>query len=170
MCVTQIYSATDLSGAKIMKTDLLWNETCFFFDRSYFEEELSEKEDDEVLERVDNLIKRFGWNEVFNVWLKYLHEKCKTPESVINFAHIFWWLGGQDHIIPHPHKFLAYFYYRINFNIEKYDTSCILDSLATEILPKMGFSEADLFLHTDYVPERDPKIIREVENLKKENT
>ena len=42
----------------------------------------------------------------------------------------------------------------------------ILDSLATTILPKAGFSEANLVLNTQYMPENDPKIKYEVDLLK----
>ena len=42
----------------------------------------------------------------------------------------------------------------------------ILDSLATTILPKAGFPEANLALNTQYMPENDPKIKHEVDLLK----
>ena len=42
----------------------------------------------------------------------------------------------------------------------------ILDSLATTILPKASFSEANLVLNTQYMPENDPKIKYEVDLLK----
>ncbi len=42
----------------------------------------------------------------------------------------------------------------------------ILDSLATTILPKAGFPEANLVLNTQYMPESDPKIRDEVERFR----
>ena len=42
----------------------------------------------------------------------------------------------------------------------------ILDSLATTILPKAGYAEADLVLNPYYMPENDPKIQKEVDLLK----
>ena len=82
----------------------------------------------------------------------------------------FWLYGGQDYPIPEPHKFLAYFYYMIDCQAKKYDGDYdMLYSLATNILPKAGYSEADLYLNPYYMPEQDPKILAEVEALRKQN-
>lgn len=39
---------------------------------------------------VDNQITAYGWEATFESWKKYLFNECKTPESVINFANLFW--------------------------------------------------------------------------------
>ena len=44
----------------------------------------------------------------------------------------------------------------------------ILDSIATTILPKAGYSCADLVLHPDYMPENDPELITSVERYRNE--
>ncbi len=44
----------------------------------------------------------------------------------------------------------------------------ILDSLATTILPKAGFSEADLVLNTQYMPENDPIIKQAADSFKED--
>ena len=61
---------------------------------------------------------------------------------------------------------LGYFYYRIDFDTEKYDELGILDSLAIDLLPKAGYSYADRLINDEYIPELDPKIIAEVEAYK----
>lgn len=143
------------------------NETRYLFGRSY-DEELDFDKEDKIFERSQKLILDSGWEDVYSAWCDYLYTKCNTPESVINFAHLFWWYGGQDYVIPDPYKFLAYFYYKIDFDAKKYDEGDILDSLAITILPKAGFNDANLFYNTQYMPENDTKLIEEVNkyNLK----
>lgn len=149
--------------------DKLTKETEYLFNRD-FNDELTEEESEALEDRAHNLIKTYGWPKVFEAWDNYLHEKCITPEAAVNFANLFWWYGGQDHPIPEPHKFLAYFYYVLDYQTQEYDSdNDILDSLSTHILSKAGYSEADLFLNPYYDPVQDPKIIAEVESLRKQN-
>ncbi|MDO5295156.1 MAG: hypothetical protein Q4F00_00735 [bacterium] len=152
-----------------MEEEILSYETASLFNRS-FEEEITDAEETALLDRANALINTFGWKKVFNSWNNYLHHQCLTPESAINFANWFWFYGGHEHPIPNPYHFIAYFYYRIDYAIQKYDISDILDSLATSILPKAGHREADLYLNPYYMPESDPQIRAEVEKLKKQNS
>ena len=48
----------------------------------------------------------------------------------------------------------------------KYDDLMILDSLSICLLPKAGYSSADRLINVDYIPERDPNIIAQVEEYK----
>ena len=120
--------------------------TEYLFSRPY-SDNLTDDQEDELLDHT------------FATWNNYLLSRCKTPESVINYANLFWWYGGQDHPIPNPHKFLGYFYYRINFKSDTYDSTDILDSLSRAILTKAGYREANLIHDPQYMPENDPKII-----------
>ena len=139
--------------------------TVFLFNRTY-EDPINEELEDEILDTVDEQIAKFGWKDTFLSWEKYLFDNCTTPESVINFANLFWWFGGQDHPIPIPHHFLGYLYYRIDLDMKKYDTMGILDSLSISILTKAGFSEANLVLNGYYTPENDPLIIEAVNSYR----
>ena len=100
------------------------------------------------------------------VWNNFLRKNCIKPDEVINFAHLFWWYGGQDQIIENPYQFLAYFYYRLDFNVSKFDESDILDSIAITIPPNAGFSNTNLFYNSQYMPENDEELVEEVNNLK----
>ena len=133
----------------------------YLFSR-YWDEDLSDDEIDKLEQDADDLVAEFGWPDVYNAAVNYLHTECLTPESVINFASNYWNYGWYENPIPDPHRFLGYFYYRVNYETEKYDVMDILDSLATTILPKAGFPEANLVLNTQYMPESDPKIRDEV--------
>ena len=145
----------------------LVKETEYLFNRSY-DEELTNAEEDALEEYAENVISEYDWRDTFSAWDQYLKTHCTTPESVINYANLFWWYGGQDHIIPDPYDFLGYLYYRVDLSPEKYGGADILDSIATTILPKAGNSCADLVLHPDYMPENDPELIASVERYRNE--
>ena len=139
-------------------------QTYLLFNRIYGDD--TSQEYDLLLDKVEQQISEFGWKKTFESWINYLFTECKTPESAINFANLFWSYGGQDHPVIEPYKFLGYFYYRIDFDTEKYDELGILDSLAIDLLPKAGYSYADRLINDEYIPELDPKIIAQVEAYK----
>ncbi len=139
--------------------------TKYLFDRLY-SDEITDDEEDAILDQVDQQISEFGWDKTYASWKDYLMNSCNTPESALNFANLFWWYGGQDHPIPDPYQLLGYLYYRIGLNTDSYEVSSILDSLATNILPKAGYCEADLLHNPNYVPESDPQIIAAAEAYK----
>ncbi|MBQ3682329.1 MAG: hypothetical protein II922_04530 [Succinimonas sp.] len=147
-----------------MSSDKIDEQTHWLFNRTYG---VSSKEQrKETREKVKQQISEFGWENTFESWKNYLFTECKTPESAINFANLFWSYGGHDYTVIEPYKFLGYFYYRIDFDAEKYDELGILDSLAIDLLPKAGYSYADRLINDDYIPELDPKIIAQVEIYK----
>ena len=152
-----------LSGGKMMVNEID-KQTYLLFNRIYGDD--TSQEYDLLLDKVEQQISEFGWEKTFESWINYLFTECKTPESAINFANLFWSYGGQDHPVIEPYKFLGYFYYRIDFDTEKYDELGILDSLAIDLLPKAGYSYADRLINDEYIPELDPKIIAQVEAYK----
>ena len=143
----------------------LYNKIKYLFGR-YWDEDLSDDEEDKLYSIADEVLTDYEWTEVFSSTLKYLHNECISPEDVINFAHLYWIYGWYENDIADPYKFLGYMYYRIDLKVDEYDDMDILDSLATTILPRAGYSNADLLLNTQYMPESDPKILEEVENYK----
>ncbi len=151
-----------------MLKDNISKDTEYLFNRSY-DDDLSDEQEDALLDYVSEQINAYGWQDTFNSWLQYLYHNCTTAESAMNFANLFWWFGGQDHIIPEPHKFIAYFYYRINYDTAKYDPSDVLDSIAITILPRAGFQEADLSINPEYMPEEDVLIKDQVYKYRKHN-
>ena len=148
------------------KQNLLQSETEYLFGRNC-EDDLPEEILDDYIDRADNLIAEYGWPAVFEAWNTYLHTKCTTPESVVNFASLYWRYRGEQYPIPEPHKFLGYLLYKVNCKMFDYENGDIIESLATSILPKAGYPEADLYLHPYYAADQDPKILAEVENWRK---
>ena len=141
------------------------DETMYLFNRHY-DEELTDEQDEALLDRAQQQIIDYGWDKTFDSWKQYLLSKCVTPEEVINFAHLFWSYGGYESVIPDPYNFLAYMYYRIDMNVEKYDDMDILDGIAITILPKAGYDNADLMKNPLYSPQLDERLISEVEKFK----
>lgn len=141
------------------------NETQYLFNRLY-DVDLPEEDDEALLERAHQQVIDYGWEKTFNSWKQYLFTKCLSPESVINFAHLFWCYDGCEYVIPDPYNFLGYMYYRINMNPTQYDVLDILDGIAITILPKAGYSDADLMKNPYYSPLSDEKIIAEVSKFK----
>ena len=146
----------------------LMKETEYLFNRD-FNEELSEAETEAVEDRAKNLIAKYGWPKVFEAWNEYLHTKCPTPESVVNFANLYWSYCGDEYPIAEPHKFLGYLLYRIDCRMFDYDNGDIIEGLAHKILSRAGYSEADLYLNPYYRADQDPKILTEVEALRHQN-
>ena len=141
------------------------NETLYLFNRPY-DEELTDEQDEALLDRAQQQIIDYGWDKTFASWRQYLFSNCTTPEAVINFAHLFWSYGGYEYIIPDPYNFLVYMYYRIDMNVQKYDDMDILDGIAITILPKAGFDNADLMKNPLYSPLLDDRMKSEVEKFK----
>ena len=72
-----------------------------FFNRAWFVE-LSEQEEEKMEELAAGLVKDFGWDTVFHAAFEYLKENCRTPESVMNFAHLYWESWWWNHPIKEP--------------------------------------------------------------------
>ena len=138
----------------------------FLFARNW-EDGLSEELEDALREQAFAIVQEYGWREVYAATFTYLTENCTTPESVVNFAKFYYDYDWNRKVIPSPHRFLAYFYFRVDCNPSKYDAIDIFDTLATSILPICGYQEADLMVDPRYTPELDPKIIAEIEEWKK---
>ena len=150
-----------------MINDTLSEKIKYLFDR-YWDEELTDKQEDALQAIADDIVSSYGWDAVFVAAENYLHEYCLTPESAVNFAHNYWGYYWADKPIADPHRFLGYLYYRVNFEASKYDGADILDSLAITLLPNAGYKEADLMLNPRYMPESDPKIIAAANAFRKQ--
>ena len=151
-----------------MDDKFLKSETEYLFARKW-DDDLPEEVSDDYIDRADNLIAKYGWPKVFEAWNEYLHTKCPTPESVVNFANLYWSYCGDEYPIAEPHKFLGYLLYSIDCRMFDYDNGDIIEGLAHKILSRAGYSEADLYLNPYYRADQDPKILTEVEALRHQN-
>ena len=133
----------------------------------YWDADLTEDEEDAIDAAADTIIKKYGWETVLSAVISYLFASIDSPEKAVNAAHIFWDLRWYEKPVPNPYDFLGFFYYWVNYEADKYDSSDILDSLATSILPKNGMSVADLYNNPYYMPENDPELRKAVECWKK---
>ena len=134
----------------------------YLFNR-YWDEELTENEEDKIDEVAKSVISEYGWSRVYKALTDYLYQNCHTPEKAINAACNFWNCRWSDQIIPNPYTFLSFFYYKINLDETTYDQPGILDSLAITILPKAGIKKADLMNDPYYSPLLDPNLLSMVD-------
>ena len=137
----------------------------FLYNRSW-DEELSEDDQYKLEDYAKKIIKEYGWVKVYDAVCNYLYTHCTNPESVINFAHLYWIYGWHEYPISKPYEFLGYFYFRIDMDTVRYDEMDILDSLAVSILPKSGYEEANLYHNPNYLPETDSMLLAAVEAYK----
>jgi len=71
----------------------------YLFDRPW-DEDLSDSQESELLAEAEQLVDKAGWPETYSAAISYLHEACVTPESAINFAHLFWDYGWYEKANP----------------------------------------------------------------------
>ncbi len=150
-----------------MNKSELYREIIFLFNRPW-DEELTDEKEEELQERYDNLVNDYGWNLVFESIDKYLRSECLDGDSACNFAHMYWGYNCYSpKKVDSPYAFLGYLYYRMNLDPYSYDAIDIMDGLVKDLLSTKKDKSYDPFWNTNYIPEKDPVIIAEVEKLRK---
>ncbi|SDA38992.1 hypothetical protein SAMN02910275_00152 [Butyrivibrio sp. INlla18] len=147
-----------------MNKDLDLKKTTEYIFSLDWDKDFTDKELDDLDQLVEDLITKYGWNDVYQAWCEYLHKNCKDDWSVVNFAlHFFDY--AHDRYIPDPVHFIAYLYYRVDTktNSRAFD---IFDSLAITILPNAGL--LDMTEESNYAAETDPRIQSEIEAIRKQ--
>ncbi len=120
------------------------------------------------LELAERLIGNYPWNEVFEAWNSFLRNKCKTTKQVINFCNLFYYYGGQDHVIPNPYDFVGYLLYMIDIDKNWEEAGDLFDSLCVTVLEKSGF--VSLVKDPYYQVWRDPRALAVAESYRKQNS
>lgn len=119
------------------------------------------------LELAEQIISNYSWKNVFEAWNSYLRNRCKTTEQVINFCNLFYYYGGQDHVIPNPYDFIGYLLYMIDVDKSWEETGDLIDSLCVSVLEKAGF--VSLVKDPYYQVWRDPKALAAADSYRKQN-
>ena len=70
----------------------------YLFNR-YWDEELTENEEDKIDEVAKSVISEYGWSRVYKALTDYLYQNCHTPEEAINAACNFWNCRWSNQII-----------------------------------------------------------------------
>ena len=125
--------------------------------------------DDEIIElesTFDKLVSQFTWPKVYEKWVEYLHNNCKTADEVVNFAQNYFDYARDLHI-PDPIHFIAYLHYRVN-TLENDDAMQIFDSLAITLLENAGL--LDMMQTPLYTAELDPRIQAEIAVIKSQES
>lgn len=131
----------------------------------FWSDEYDESEE-ERRQTVEQLMRDYPWNDIFNEWNLYLRTKCPASDDVINFMNLFFAYEGYKQIIPDPIGFSAYLYYRLGDRVKESEAQTMADSIVIPVLQHAGLlSKYD----TCCAPESDPRIIAAVEALKNES-
>lgn len=99
-----------------------------------------------------------------------MRAKGLTGKSICNFAQLFWNYNCSDPSkISEPFRFLGYLYYRVNLKPWEYDCAEVYEGLVFNMLSGENDYNHNPFTNYDYIPEKDPDIMAEVEKLRKDN-
>ena len=83
------------------------------FDKDLNDESIPVEEFDRLEVLAEEVIKEFGWNEVYLDWIEYLHEECDTDEKVVNFATLFLNYDGCERYNPESQNRCQHFFKNI---------------------------------------------------------
>ncbi|SDA39001.1 hypothetical protein SAMN02910275_00153 [Butyrivibrio sp. INlla18] len=138
--------------------------TKYLMDCDFFSDEFDPDGNEEHLETAEKLLHDYPWKDIYAEWRRYLHEECKTPEAVINFANLFMYYDGADNFIPDPLAFIGYLYSMVDMDKYWDKAGETFDSLSCEIMTKAGL--ADLTEDPFYRAKDDPRVIDEIKKFK----
>ena len=139
----------------------------YLFNRRW-DEELSDEKEERLHDMFDNMVADYGWEQVFEAMDIYMRTICLTGESTVNFANLFWeYTCVNPRKIPEPYRFLGYLYYRVDSKPWDYDCAEVYEGLVFNMLSGEDEYNHNPYTNYDYVPEKDPDIIAEVEKLRK---
>lgn len=149
-----------------MSTQSLKEVIDYLFNRRW-DEELSDENEESLQEMFDHAIENYGWKQVFEAIDIYMRTTCITSDSTVNFANLFWgYTCANPRKIPEPYRFLGYLYYRVNSKPWEYDCAEVYEGLVFNMLSGEDDYSHNPFTNYDYIPEKDPDIMAEVEKLR----
>ncbi|ORX86956.1 hypothetical protein BCR32DRAFT_324677 [Anaeromyces robustus] len=135
-----------------------------------WDDELSDEEEEKFQNLYDSTVEKYGWEQMFSAIDQYMRGSCLTSDTTINFANLFWNYNCEiSRKIPNPYRFLGYLYYRVNSEPWKYDCTETYEGLVYKLLSGKDNYTHNPFTNYDYIPEKDPFLIAEIEKLRKEN-
>lgn len=143
----------------------IYNITQYLFGCDFFSDSFDPEGKEEHLEKAEQLLDSYSWNEIFPVWNDFLHSNCHSAEDVINFVNLFMYYGAAEQSLPDPYDFVGYILYKVD--LDKYwdDAGDTIDSLCNSVLQKAG--KIDLESNPYYQAWKDPKVLEVVEKYSK---
>lgn len=136
------------------------------FSQDFFDDSFDPDGQETNLDKAQELMEQYPWNDIITTWHEYLFTNCNTPEEVINYANLFIYYGGTDGYNSDPYKFLGYLFYRVDMDVY-YDTAYnVFEAIALDILSYQNL--IDLSEDPYYTPLKDSKILKEIDIWKNE--
>ena len=138
--------------------------TDYLFHCSFTDDSFDPEEHEEHLKTSWDLFEKYNWADIYPVWMRHLHEKCSTPEDVINFINLYVYYEAADFPIDDPFEFIGYIYSRIDMDKYWDEAGDLIDSLAINILSNQGL--VNLMENPYYSPLKDERILNAMSCLK----
>ncbi|MCR5639393.1 MAG: hypothetical protein K6F97_11240 [Lachnospiraceae bacterium] len=139
------------------------------FNRKW-DDDFSDEEEEMFQELYNNTVEMHGWEKTFDAIDRYMRNSCLTSDAIINFVNLFWEYNCENpRKISDPYRFLGYLYYRVDSEPWKYDCAETYEGLVYNLLSGKDDYTHNPFTNYDYIPEKDPDIMAEIEKLRKEN-
>ncbi|MCD8307133.1 MAG: hypothetical protein LUD51_02760 [Clostridia bacterium] len=120
---------------------------------------------DAIIDDAKAQILKFGWDEVFLCWEKYLYTNVKSFEEAWSYAAWLLSIGVSNYPIGNPYEFLGYIYYIMGD--KALDASAIMDCFSAEVLAcSAGRLELVKPYNSGYIVSEDPMMISCIKNWK----
>ena len=142
--------------------------TNYLFNCSFADDSFDPEDHEEHLKTSWELFENYSWEDIYPVWMQYLHSNCSTPEDVINFVNLYIYYEAADQPIKDPIGFISYLYYKVDMDKYWDDAGELFEGLAINILSKQGL--VNMMEDPYYDPLKDKRILDAISNWKKKNT
>lgn len=142
--------------------------TNYLFDCSFADEDFDPEGQEEHLKKSWELFEKYDWDDIYPVWVQYLHSNCPTPSDVINFVNLYIYYDASDKPIADPIGFLGYLYAKVDMDKYWDDAGDLFDGLAINILSKQGL--VNMMDDPYYNPLKDERILNAISNFRNNET
>ena len=131
--------------------------TNYLFNCCFTDDAFDPEDHEDHLKMSWELFDNYSWEDIYPVWVEYLHTKCDTPEDVINFVNLYIYYEGADQTVPNPIEFISYLYFKVDMDKYWDEAGDLFDGLAINILSKQGL--VNTMENPYYNPLKDERIL-----------
>ncbi|MGN0645423.1 MAG: hypothetical protein ACI4J9_00465 [Mogibacterium kristiansenii] len=131
--------------------------TNYLFNCCFTDDAFDPEDHEDHLKMSWELFDNYSWEDIYPVWVEYLHTKCDTPEDVINFVNLYIYYEAADQTVPNPIEFISYLYFKVDMDKYWDEAGDLFDGLAINILSKQGL--VNTMENPYYNPLKDERIL-----------
>lgn len=132
-------------------------ETEYLFNADWFSDDFDPEDNEEHMDRAYKLQYEYSWEEIYPIWKGYLYKNCKTFKELVNYANLYYYYGGTDHIISDPYEFCSYFMYRYDISELWDEGGEDIENLVISVLKTCGYVSFWMERNTNIFEDEDLK-------------